>query len=227
MNTIDRLSRNINDVNKVLFEKYGEKNILVVSTQLSLQDLFKWILPFLNVDKAKDSHIILSQLKKYSTVYPSFDITNFRNLTDKQIQWADYIVFPFTYIPISQLFYQRIYDIAPLCKICYSVDYNFMQMPDYINKSIYLKQDEVRDDIFRNILYSDIVFFWNEKLLEAIKKYAEQFAKDNEIDFDTDFVFLPLFIDADSIIENVDYSEEEPIYVDSIKKTIKNISQTK
>jgi len=220
MNTIDRLSRNIQNVNKILFEKYGEKNILVISPQLSIQDLFKWILPFLNADKTENNHLILSELKKYSNIYPYFDTTNFIKINEKQIKWADYIVFPFTFLPINQLFYQNIYDIAPLCKICYSIDFDFVDIPRYLDNYNYLQNQEVKNDIFKNIIYSDIVLFWNEKLLEKIKKNAEEFAKKNEIDFYTDFVFLPMFIDSDLVLENVNYSEKEPIFVDSVKKTI-------
>lgn len=106
-----------------------DKNILFVDPQLNSKHLYRFILPFFSFYNEK-VYTAITNLTKYS---PYGQIANFDPiLTQKEIMWADYIVFPFTTASLTKPngIYEAIREVNPNCKIVFCVDFNYYLLPE-------------------------------------------------------------------------------------------------
>lgn len=148
-------------------------------------------------------------LDKYSPEEQLTDINlYFKEISD--LIWADFIVFPFTINKLS-VFFQKIKEINPQCKIIFWVDYNFYELPE----NNYLKKhftEEAINNIEENIWSSDICrvtqqgfhhYLTNKLQALAVTKYKG-------IHSDVVLDIQPILINPEIVLENVDYNPQEP-----------------
>ena len=78
---------------KEQFEGQGtDKNILFIEPQLASEHLYKYILPFFSFYN-ENIYTAITSLEKYSPLEQLVRIKS--TPTEKEIMWANYIVFPF------------------------------------------------------------------------------------------------------------------------------------
>ena len=140
--------------------------VLIVSSYLNSRDLYTKHLPFLYL---KSIGVIDFQYCSLPNKYNKDYIFNeiIQELSEDQIQWATHIVFPFNLDNLSSTF-EEIRNINEHIFICYYFDYNVFLLPDY-HSHINVINEELKRNLIENILYSDIIFFSNQFLLEFIK----------------------------------------------------------
>ena len=91
-------------------------------------------------------------------------------LYNYQITWADFIVFPFTTDDLSKdnYWYQAIREIKPSCKIVFSVDYDFYNLPDGHKMKELFSHPQMVKNVEKNMLFADLVFTTNYHLSEFL-----------------------------------------------------------
>jgi hypothetical protein len=197
-----------------MFSKWGEdKNILFVCPQLSGKHLYKSILPFFCLRNKRDGIITtataMTSLKKYDYTKQLMDFEI--DLTDDMVDWADYIVFPFTTQPLSEEIYTRIRELKPETKIVYSVDFNFYELsPNHPYKEIF-SEEMVINDVEDNMYFADLVLLDNVLFVEYISKKFDILIKgkyDGVQGFMT-IAAMPTMIDSEIVLKNVDGYEPE------------------
>lgn len=190
----------------------SEKNILFVAPQLTSKHLYKFILPFFSFYNER-VYTAITSLEKYN---PFEQIVQLKvNLTQTEILWANFIVFPFTTMDLSKDYglYQAIREVNPHCKIVFFVDFNFYNLPDeHPHKELFGMQDII-DTTERNILYSDLCLttnlFLRSYLLKMFEKLAETKYKDIET-IPVNFGAIPYLIDEEIVLQNVDFELNKP-----------------
>ena len=190
----------------------AEKNILFVAPQLTSKHLYKFILPFFSFYN-ENVYTAITSLEKYN---PYEQIVRLDvNLTQKEILWANFIVFPFTTMDLSKEYglYQAIREVNPHCKIVFFVDFNFYNLPDeHPHKELFGMQGII-ETTERNILYSDLCLTTNILLRSYLLKIFEQLAETKFKDVETipvNFGAIPYLIDEEIVLQNVEFELNKP-----------------
>lgn len=228
MRQIIELKNKINDREFFLsqFDKSGEKNILFVNPNLGGKQLYRSILPYiklpqmLNVATAitsLDSFGVREQLMGYKPL-SLFSPENDNEDKIMMVKWATVIVFPATIQPLKEI-YDHIRSINPNVKILYSIDFNYWLMPeDHPLKELF-NDDMMLEFIEDNIYFSDSVLVSNQ-LMQAflIKRMGElvetryRQVERNAVNEIINVRVLPLLIDEDIVLDNVEFSTENLIF---------------
>jgi hypothetical protein len=203
------------------FEGNGmEKNILFVEPQLTSKHLYKFILPFFSFYNEK-VFTAITGLGKYD---PARQIVGLETLLNqKEILWANYIVFPFTTMPIAKEYgiYEAIREVNPSCKIVFFVDFNFYELPeDHPHKELF-QFEGVMDNVEMNILMSDFCFSSNLQLRGYLLKKFTELADTKYAELEhipVNFGAVPYLIDEQIVLQNIDFESSKPESV--IKKLL-------
>lgn len=198
---------------KEQFEGQGtDKNILFIEPQLASEHLYKYILPFFSFYN-ENIYTAITSLEKYS---PFEQLVGIKNIpSQKEIMWANYIVFPFTTMDLSKQygFYEAIREVNPNCKIVFFVDFNFYEVPDGHPHKKLFEFDNVIDSTERNIILSDICLTSNIYLCDALlKKFTElsETKYQNIENIAVNFGAIPYLIDEEIVLQNVEFEFSKP-----------------
>jgi hypothetical protein len=202
-----------------MFDKWGtDKNILFVSPQLSGKHLYKSLLLFHCLpEKTVNGELAIAtgitSLKPYD--YRKQLIEYEIELSDKQIFWADFIVFPFTTQPLSQDIYKRIRALNPNTKIMFSVDFNFYELSDRHPYKNIFSDEMILNQVEDNMYFSDVAVVDNlllvNYLLNKFKKLME--GKYQGVQGYMSLSCFPTMIDSEIVLKNVDYETENASFV--------------
>ena len=140
-----------------------EKNILFVSPQLTSKHLYEFILPFFSFYNKKINTAI-TDLSKYNPFEQI--VTLDTTLTSVEIQWANYIVFPFTTMELTKQYglYDAIREVNPNCKIVFFVDFNFYELPPTHPHKELFTFENIINNVEMNVLMSDLCLVSNLQL---------------------------------------------------------------
>ncbi len=204
-------------------ENFGDdKNILFVSPQLSGKHFYKSLLPFFCMDDknengSKDTGIAITSLKKYD--YEKQLLEYQIVLNDEHVEWADSIVFPFTTQPLEAEIYTRIRELKPEAKIIFNVDFNFYELSQTHPLKEIFSDESVIDDVESNMFYADRVFTTNNYLQQYLVKklMALSETKFKGVESRVGVGALPIMINSDIMLKNVDWNPESPSVV-SVKE---------
>ena len=215
MKDILALTKAIADVKyyEEMFERWGEdKNILFVSPQSSGRHLYKSILPFFCLRDDRTSTAITS-LKRFNSDEQllGFEI----DITDEMVDWADFIVFPFTTQPLVEEIYKRIKELSPETVIVFTVDFNFYELSEKHPYKEIFKEENVINDVEDNMFFADLVFVNNVALMNYIVDKFKELLDEKYLDIESGMMVacMPLFTDSEIVLKNVDYDLENTISV--------------
>lgn len=236
MKDVISLTRALTDPNfyREMFEEWGEeKNILFVSPQLSGKHLYKSLLPYFLMQSQEISAAVTS-LKRYDhrKQLLGYEI----DLSKAMIDWADFIVFPFTTQPLVQEIYEMIRANKPEVKIVYSVDFNFYELSKNHPYSDIFEDEMALSDVEDNMFFADMVLTSNielsKYLIEKFKKLAA--TKYEGTQSYMGIATLPTMIDTELVLKNVDYDIQssvsinakptETIHSESVNKAIDKVT---
>jgi hypothetical protein len=132
--------------------------ILFVAPRMDAYGYYQQILPALYFNR-KDSKYTTSCITVIAKSKQELDCTIDEAvvISNKMIELANIIVFPFTEQDLTPA-YRAIRAINTNAKICYTVDYDFYNVPKSHNKYNLLKDESTIGAIEGNIFYSDKVF---------------------------------------------------------------------
>lgn len=214
------------------FKKWGnEKNILFISPQLSGKCLYKTILPFFSMFSEKVATAI-NGLGRYDYDEQLLGCEGYL-VSDDMIQWADFIVFPFTTQPLVVEFYESIKNIKPDVKVVFLVDFNFYELSLLHPYKYLFDEPTVLSAVEDNIWFSDICLTSNSELagflIDKFRVYSQSKYKNTPSDLRV--ACMPYMIDVEIVLKNVDYepikgvliSNEE--HISSTKKHIQEVSE--
>lgn len=227
-----------NEYYENMFNKIGtDKNILFVSPQLSGKHLYKSLLLFHCLpEKTVNGELAIAtgitSLKPYD--YRKQLIEYEIELSDKQIFWADFIVFPFTTQPLSQDIYKRIRALSPSTKIMFSVDFNFYELSDRHPYKNIFSDEMILNQVEDNMYFSDVVIVDNlflvNYLLDKFKKLME--GKYQDVQGYMSLSCFPSMIDSEIVLKNVDYETDnasfiksESIHTDAVNELIEETAK--
>ncbi len=217
MKDVISLTRAITDEKfyKEMFEEWGEdKNILFVSPQLSGKHLYKTLLPYFLMQSEEISTAITS-LKRFDhrKQLLGYEI----DLNNAMIQWADFIVFPFTTQPLVEEIYNTIRANKPEIKIVYSIDFNFYELSKNHPYNDIFSEETVINDVEDNMFFADMVLTNNielsKYLIEKFKKIIP--AKYEGVESYMGIATLPTMIDTDIVLKNIDYDIQESVSINA------------
>ena len=182
---------------------HWNKNILYVNPQLNGRHFYKYILPYIVMYEFDAWGTALTSIDKYKP-NKEYELVKIP-IDSKQILWADFIVLPFTYFNMMDI-YSKIRMINPSVKIVFNVDFNYYQLsknhPLFSNFSIPENISNIEDNIF----YSDLTYVTNAKLSEVLISKFENELNDQKysgINSNVHIGTLPLFTDKDLILGNI------------------------
>jgi hypothetical protein len=217
MKDVLSLTRAITDPTfyKEMFDEWGEeKNILFVSPQLSGKHLYKTLLPYFLM-QSKEISTAITSLKRYDhrKQLLGYEI----DLTNDMIQWADFIVFPFTTQPLVEEIYNSIRANKPEVKIVYSVDFNFYEISKNHPYSDIFEEETVISDVEDNMFFADMVLTGN---IELSKYLVEKFSKLTATKYEGTESFmgiatLPTMIDSELVLKNIEYDIEKSVLINA------------
>jgi len=189
-----------------------EKNILFIEPQLASEHLYKYILPFFSFYNEK-IYTAITSLEKYS---PFEQLVIIKNLpTEKEIMWANYIVFPFTTMDLSKNYglYEAIREVNPNCKIVFFVDFNFYEVPEGHPHKELFDFENIIEATEMNIMLSDLCLTSNihlcNMLLEKFTELSETKYKDIQ-NISVNFGAIPYLIDEQIVLQNVEFEFSKP-----------------
>lgn len=189
-------------------EIHWNKNVLFINPQLNGRSFYKYILPYIVMFEYDRWGTALTSIDKYkpNKEYEFVSIP----LNSKKILWADYIVVPFTNQDLTEL-YDTIRKINPNVKIIFNVDFNYYLISKKHPLHSTFGVEENHSIIEDNIFYSDITLCTNPRLSEyLIKKFKEDLKERYDDKFsDVGIGALPIFIDKDIIVENIEKESSE------------------
>jgi hypothetical protein len=194
------------------FSSGADKNILFVEPQLTSKHLYKFILPFFSFYNER-VFTAITGLDKYDPYKQIVGIET--NLNQKQIKWANYIVFPFTTMDLTKEYgvYQAIREVNPDAKIVFFIDFNFYDMPnDHPHKELFNFPNAL-ESVEKNILLSDLCLSNNLQLYRFIFKKFNNLASTKYADIEeipVRFACFPYFIDTQIVLQNVDFDFNKP-----------------
>lgn len=189
---------------------HWNKNILFIRPQLNGRHFYRYILPYFVMWEFDYWGTAITNIDKYKP-FKEYEPTKDR-INSKQILWSDYIVFPFSNMPLKEV-YEQLKAINPNVKIVYNVDFNYYKLNK--NHPLYdqFSDEETVSTIEDNIFYSDITLVTNTKLSEfLIEKFSKEL-KDKKyqgVDANCQIGVFPIFMDKEIILENVPM-EVEPL----------------
>ena len=219
----------LNDIFKDITEKeffenqfkeiHWNKNVLFINPQLNGRHFYKYLLPYLCMYEYDAWATAVTGVDRYKPFkeYEPIKIP----LNSLQILWADVIVFPFTFDDLTES-YNNLRKINANVNIVFNVDFNYYELSK--THSLYkdFQSRNAIENIEKNIFHSDLTLTTNTKLteviLEKLKELSESKFKDQEsyVSIGT----LPLFIDVEIIMENIETSipkltleEQKPLRV--------------
>jgi hypothetical protein len=218
-----------NDYFKEQFADSGiDKNILFVEPQLTSKHLYKYIIPFFSFYN-ENVYTAITGLEKYDPYRQIVSLST--NLNQKQIKWANYIVFPFTTMDLSKDYgmYQAIREVNPNCKIVFNVDFNFYLLPDEHPHKELFNFPQVIDSTEKNILMCDLCLTNNMVLYNyLIKKFTNLVEKKyaNLEDIPVNFGCSPYLIDEQIVMQNIDFDsyKPEPVINKEIFKKVADVA---
>lgn len=193
----------------------GEKHILFVASQLSSKHLYRYILPFFCFYDERIKTAI-TDIGKYDQFQQIMRINP--DLDNKMIQWADFIVFPFTTQDLSaqNSYYAAIREVNPNAVIVFSVDFNFRAVPEGNPYHDLFKNEEIINAVDRNILYCDLCLTTNLELDKIFKQHYFPIVSDQYQDnafVNPAFATLPYLIDPEIVTQNIDFEDGKLIQV--------------
>jgi flagellar biosynthesis protein FlhB len=200
-------------------ENKREKNVVFVNPQLSDNNLYTMILPYFwfNV-KGSNVSAAITKISEFNTEKQLFGDGEWEQLTDDMIRWATSIVLPFTAQPLSMNLYAHIRSVNPNVAILYNVDFDFYNL-DLLNPYKYIFDEQtVINAVEDNMFHADVVIVSNVALQEYLyevfgnllsTKY-ENTAREALENF-LRIECMPLFIDKEIVLGNVDYTIQETI----------------
>jgi hypothetical protein len=192
-----------------------EKNILFVNPQLSSRHLYKMIIPFFALRSEKVATAITA-ISKYD---PEGQLLGGKEveLNDKMIEWSDFIVFPFTTQPLVSEIYEKIRSVNPDTKIIYQVDFNYYELSQKNPYKIIFEEPSVLNSVEDNIYFSDMVLVSNKVLQDYLLKKIQEVIKEKYDDVipNVQIGCMPIMMDTELFLGNVDYDAEQLIFVDS------------
>lgn len=149
------------------FAKNNKAKVLYVSPRLDENGYYQHILPAIYL--SKKGKYITSCITNINKSKQELDCTTDKfTVPKKLIELSDIIIFPFVNQDLTPL-YRAIRGINKHCKICYTVDYNFYDVPaNHIRKTLFTKEDDLKK-IETNIFYSDKVFIQNYNFIDKLK----------------------------------------------------------
>lgn len=202
------------------FQDIAEKNILFVEPQLTSKHLYKFILPFFSFYNEK-VFTAITGLTKYDPFRQIVQLES--TLNQKEILWANYIVFPFTTMDLSKEngLYEAIREVNPNCKIVFFVDFNYYELPDNHPHNELFTFKNIIENVELNILMSDFCFTNNIYLRGYLLKKFTQLVetKYSEMEYiPVNFGSVPYLIDEQIVLQNVEFESHKPEPV--IKKQI-------
>lgn len=209
-----------------MFEEWGEeKNILFVSPQLSGKYLYKTLLPYFCMQSEEISTAITS-LKRFDQRKQllGYEI----DLNNDMIQWADFIIFPFTTQPLVEEIYNSIRQNKPEVKIGYSVDFNFYELPSSHPYNDIFNEEMVINDVEDNMFFADLVLTNNvllsKYLVEKFSKLVE--GKYKGVEGYMGIATLPTMIDTEIVLKNIDYDVQKSVSVNVNSENDTIVNQT-
>lgn len=231
MKTILELTRVIADINyhKQQFQTQGnEKNILFINPQLSGRHLYTMLLPS-QIMRSPDVATAITTISKYDPIGQLLGGKEVE-LTDEMIDWAEYLVFPFTTQPLVSEIYTRIRDRNPDAKIVYSIDFNFYELSAKHPYKYIFNENTVMNDVEDNIFFADIALVSNTELQKYIVNKCRELIKNKYKGVSTrlSIGYFPYMIDTKIMFENVDYEIQDLLtvkHIPTIEKELKKISE--
>lgn len=196
------------------FTKMGdEKNILFINPQLSGKCLYKMILPFFSLYSEKIATAI-SGLRKYD--YETQLLGGDEIILDEQmIEWADFIVFPFTTQPLVAEYYEKIRNTNQECKIIFLIDFNFYNLRETHPYKKVFNEPMVLSAMEDNIWFADICLTSNALLVDYLVEKFQGLGKTKYANTPSylNIACMPYMIDTDIVLKNVEFDPMKPILV--------------
>ena len=189
-----------------------EKNILFVSPQLTSKHLYKFILPFFSFYNKKINTAI-TDLSKYNPFEQIVTLNS--NLTNVEIQWANYIVFPFTTMDLTKEYglYDAIREVNPNCKIVFFVDFNYYELPQSHPHKELFTFENIINNVEMNILMSDLCLVSNLQLKGYLHQKFNTLAQTKYKNIEhipVMFNAIPYLIDHEIVLQNVEFESHKP-----------------
>lgn len=212
------------------FQNWGEdKNILFVNPQLSGKCLYKMILPFFSLYNQSIATAItgISKYDYEGQLLGGDEI----EIDEKMIDWADFIVFPFTTQPLVIEFYERIRSLNREVKIVFLVDFNFYKLSDYHPFKNIFDEPSALAATEDNIWFADICLTSNAELTGVLVEKFQALGKEKYAETISYLAIacMPYMIDTEIVLKNiVEYDPMTPILVNPNEhdpKTKKHIDE--
>lgn len=190
-------------------EIHWNKNVLFLNPQLNGRHFYKYILPYILMFEYDVWGTAITSMGKYkpNKEYELSDVP----INSRQILWADYIVFPFTYQDLQPI-YKQIKSINPAIKIIFNVDFNYYLLPKKHPLYEEFSSDDIKSIIEDNIFYSDITLVTNSRLAEyLVNKFKKELndKKYKEEKSNVEIGTFPVLIDTEVILQNVELEVPE------------------
>lgn len=218
------------------FTKFGtRKNILFVDACLSGRHLYRMILPALGMsgEEVRTAFTGLAKFDQHEQLM-GIDIP----INGKLVLWADYIVLPFTTESLTKEpnhLYKAIKNLNEQCKIVFMVDFNYYELSDlHPFKKLFTKEAIQR--VEDNIWFCDICMVSNMPFRDYLRDKLVELSSTRMVKIPTHAKLscVPLYLDSEILLSNVDYDPQQPEKINPIskrepenKKQIADITQNK
>lgn len=205
MKSVFNLAKWLKEKPEEYFQKHlieDEKpKILFVKPQLIAKDFYRYITPYFILQNSGMANPALTDLGSYEPK----NITDIEMPVKKfQVQWANFIVFPFTTQPLKELF-KQCKEINPSVKTIFSIDFNFYELsPQHPQYKIF-ESKKVRKDVEENILHCDTIMVSNALFAESFQKIIPEINSIGKKSFDC--ITVPYLMDYKRITENLDLTK--------------------
>lgn len=197
-------------VDNQFLEIHWNKNVLFVNPQLNGRHFYKYITPYILMYEFDAWATALTSMEKYKPT-KEYELFNVK-LNSKKILWADFIVIPFTYSDMSEV-YKNLKNINPNIRIVFNVDFNYYELSKKHPLHSLFTSEESIDNIENSIFYSDITIVTNAKLCDFISNKFKNELNENKykgIESNVSISGLPLFVHEELIMENIEVDFQPP-----------------
>lgn len=180
------------------FHESKEKtNILFFDPAMNNYDLYSMLIPFLSLPEDDNFQTAITGLYRESEIKEENRTTV---ITKKEVLWADIVVVPMTLEPFYEEgdLFDSLREINPSIKIIQSVEFDFYSVPKdhFLFKDLEVPEEAFRVQLESNLNKVDRIVVLNENLA---KKLIQKGFKDVKT--------IPIIIDQESFIENVDFAQ--------------------
>lgn len=188
------------------------KNFLFVNPQLSGKHLYKMLLPYFGLNKKGELNTAITHISKYD---PEGQLLGGKEVSihPQMIEWADYVIFPFTTQPLFTEIYTNIRKMNPNAIICYQIDFNFYEL---YNEHPYKKifdEPTVLSAVEDNLLFSDVIIVSNQELykylIDKLKNVIDEKYQNDLDNIKCGIICVPYFIDTEIVLKNTDYKGQD------------------